>query len=154
MIMDSDSETSDTEISMFSETATSEEEEEENNYEELQMLLASQFPKSPFNIDCVRDLEELDTVFSYESVILIYDDRLNQKYYNLDDMSVSQKNKLRHYTVVKSMNDDPITLRQVLNTMIKDRHYNSRTIEKHFGHYYLEKFVRHINNKFETVWGN
>ena len=52
------------------------------------------------------------------------------------------------------MNDQPITLRQVLNTMIKDRHYHSRAIEKHFGHYYLEKFIRHIGNKFETVWGN
>ena len=148
--MSSDSDTSDSDMSMFSETATS----EEDNYEELQMLLALQFPKCPFIIDCVRDLEELDTIFSKELVILIYDDRLNQKYCNLEHLTVSEKNKARHYTVVKSMDNNPITLRQVLNTMIKDRHYNSRTIEKHFGHYYLEKFVRHIDNKFETVWGN
>ena len=148
--MDS-SDTSDTEISMFSETASSESDDE---YEELLYMLSRQFPKCPFNIDCIRNLEELDTIFSNELVILIYDDRLNQKYYNFSEMSTSQKNKLRHYTVVKSMNDQPITLRQVLNTMIRDRHYHSRAIEKHFGHYYLEKFIRHIGNKFETVWGN
>ena len=148
--MDS-SDTSDTEISMFSETASSESDDE---YEELLYMLSRQFPKCPFNIDCITNLEELDTIFSNELVILIYDDRLNQKCYNISEMSTSQKNKLRHYTVVKSMNDQPITLRQVLNTMIKDRHYHSRAIEKHFGHYYLEKFIRHIGNKFETVWGN
>ena len=149
--MSSESETSDSEseMSMFSETASS----EEDSYEELQSLLALQFPNCPFHIDCVRDLEELDTVFSYEMVILIFDDRLNQKYGN-EHMTVSEKNKARHYTVVKSMDNEPITLRQVLNTMIKDRHYNSRIIEKHFGHYYLEKFIRHIDNRFETVWGN
>ena len=153
--MDS-SDTSDTEISMFSETASSEaaSSETEDEYEELLYLLHRQFPKCPFNIDCIRNLEELDSVFSNELVILIYDDRLNQKYYNLDEMSQSQRNKLRHYTIVKSINDEPITLRQVLNTMINDRHYHSRAIEKHFGHYYLEKFIRHVGNKFETVWGN
>ena len=149
--MSSDSETSESDISMFSETASSATDDE---YEELQYLLNIQFPKCPFNIDCVRDLEELDTIFSNELVILIYDDRLNQRYYNLSEMSASQKNKLRHYTVVKSMDNEPITLRQVLNTMIKDRHYSSRIIEKHFKHYYLEKFIRHVNNKYETCWGN
>ena len=147
--MDS-SETSDTEISMFSETASS----ESSDYEVLQMRLATLFPRCPFHIDCIRNIEELDTIFSNEMVILIYDDRLNHKYYNVGEMSVSQKNKLRHYTVVKSMNNQPITLRQVLNTMIKDKHYNSRIIEKYFKHYYLEKFIRHVDNKFETVWGN
>jgi hypothetical protein len=147
--MDS-SDTNDTEISMFSETASS----ESSDYEALQMRLATLFPRCPFHIDCIRNIEELDTIFSNEMVILIYDDRLNHKYYNVGEMSVSQKNKLRHYTVVKSMNNQPITLRQVLNTMIKDKHYNSRIIEKYFKHYYLEKFIRHVDNKFETVWGN
>jgi hypothetical protein len=149
--MSSESGTSESDISMFSETASSATDDE---YEELQYLLNRQFPKCPFNIDCVRDLEELDTIFSNELVILIYDDRLNQRYYNLSEMSASQKNKLRHYTVVKSMNNEPITLRQVLNTMVKDRHYSSRIIERYFKHYYLEKFIRHVNNKYETVWGN
>ena len=147
--MDS-SDTNDTEISMFSETASS----ESSDYEALQMRLATLFPRCPFHIDCIRNIEELDTIFSDEMVILIYDDRLNHKYYNVGEMSVSQKNKLRHYTVVKSMNNQPITLRQVLNTMIKDKHYNSRIIEKYFKHYYLEKFIRHVDNKFDTVWGN
>jgi len=149
--MSSDSETSESDISMFSETASSATDDE---YEELQYLLNRQFPKCPFNIDCVRDLEELDTIFSNELVILIYDDRLNQRYSDFSEMSASQKNRLRHYTVVKSMNNEPITLRQVLNTMIKDRHYSSRIIERYFKHYYLEKFIRHVNNKYETVWGN
>ena len=147
--MDS-SDTNDTEISMFSETASS----ESTDYEELQHLIKLQFPKCPFHSACVDNLPELDHIFSEELVVLIYDDRLNQKYYKSNEMTAFQKNKLRHYTVVKSINDEPIRLRQVLNTMIKDKHYHSRAIEKHFGHYYLEKFIRHVGNRFETVWGN
>ena len=148
--MDS-SDSSDTEISMFSETASSGSDDE---YEELQMLLTLQFPQCPFNIECIRNSAELDTIFSNELAILIYDERLHHKCYNISEMSTSQKSKLRHYTVVKLMNDEPITLRQVLNTMIKDRHYHSRAIKNHFGHYFLEKCIRHIGNTFETVWGN
>jgi hypothetical protein len=148
--MSSESDTSDgSSMSLFSETASS-----ADTHEELQMILQTQFPRCPFHIDCVRDISELDTVFCTDKVILIYDDRLNQKYHNFHDMTISEKNKLRHYTVVKSMGNKPITLRQVLNTMIKDRHYNSRIIEKHFKHYFLEKFIRHMNNMYETCWGN
>ena len=151
--MSSESDTSgESSLSMFSETASS----EASSYnEELQTQLHTQFPTCPFHIDCIKDIDELDTVFSLEMVILIYDDRLNHhKYCNVSDMTVSEKNKARHYTVVKSMNNRPITLRQVLNTMIKDRHYNSRIVEKHFKHYFLEKFIRHVNNMYETCWGN
>ena len=149
--MSSESDTSDeSSMSLFSETASS----EADSYHELQLKLHEIFPRCPFNIDCIKDINELDTVFSHQLVILIYDDRLNQKYCNVSDMTVSEKNKNRHYTVVKSMENKPITLRQVLNTMIKDKHYNSRIIEKHFEHYFLEKFIRHINNRYETCWGN
>jgi hypothetical protein len=108
-------------MSLFSETASS-----ADTHEELQMELQTQFPRCPFHIDCIKDISELDTVFSTDKVILIYDDRLNQKYHNFYDMTVSEKNKLRHYTVVKSMGNKPITLRQVLNTMIKDSHFYQR----------------------------
>ena len=135
--MSSESETSESDISMFSETASS----ETNEWEELQALLHAQFPKCPFIIDCVGDLEALDTIFSHELVILIYDDRLNYKY-GYADMSNAEQNKLRHYTVVKSINGNPIRLRQVLNTLIKDSHYNSRVIEKHFKRYCLEKIYK------------
>ena len=147
--MDS-SETSGTEISMFSETASS----EANDYEELQTLLALQFPKCPFHISCVDSMHELEHIFSEELVILIFDDRLNQKYYKSSELTAFQKNKLRHYTVVKKMNNEPIRVRHVLNAMIKDGHYHSRKIEKHFGNDFLEKFIRHPNNMYETVWGN
>ena len=150
--MSSESDTSDeSSMSVFSETASS----EADSYHELQLQLHEIFPSCPFHIDCIKDIDELDTVFSLEMVILIYDDRLNHhKYCNVSDMTVSEKNKARHYTVVKSMNNRPITLRQVLNTMIKDKHYNSRIIEKRFSHYFLEKFIRHVNSMYETCWGN
>ena len=148
--MSNESDTSEeSSMSIFSETASS-----TDSYDELQIELHNQFPKCPFHIDCIRDISELDTVFSIERVILIYDDRLNQKYHNFYEMTVSEKNKLRHYTVVKSMGNKPITLRQVLNTMIKDSHYSSRRIEKHVQHYFLENFVKHMNNMYETCWGN
>ena len=59
--MSSESETSESDISVFSETASS----EPNEWEELQTLLHAQFPKCPFIIDGVGDLETLDTIFSH-----------------------------------------------------------------------------------------
>jgi len=149
--MSSDSETSDSEISMFSETATS----DESTHEQLEKALALQFPKCPFHIACVDDLDELEYTFCDELVILIFDDRLNERYkHQFNEMSTSLKNRLRNYTVVKSMNNKPITVRQVLNAMIRDKHYHSRIVEKHVRNYYLEKFIRHPNNMVETCWGN
>ena len=123
-------------ISLFSETASE-----------------SQFPDCPFNLDCFDDVNMLDYKFTDEVFILIYDDRLNYLDGDFIHMTELEKNTLRHYTMVKAIDNKPITYRQVINTMIQDKYYSSKKTLKMFGHYYLEKFEKKSERMFETCWG-
>lgn len=133
-ILLSDSESDASTISLFSETASESE----------------QFIDSPFNIDHFNDIDE---VFTQENFILIYDDRIN--YLKGDShMTELDKIKLRHYTIVKAVDNKPITIRQIINTMIKDDHYNREKIQKLFRNDYLEKFEFRSNKTWEACWGH
>ena len=61
---------------------------------------------------------------------------------------------LEDITMIKAKENKPITNRQILNEMINDGHYSSKTIQEQFGHYYLEKFERKSKMMFETCWGH
>ena len=99
-----------------------------------------EFPNCPFNLDCFNDVTLLDYKFTDEKFILIYDDRLNTLQPNFSQMTELEKYPWRHYTMVECVNDDPITLRQIIEKMISKDHYSSDKVQEHFGHYYLEKF--------------
>ena len=94
----------------------------------------------------------LDYKFTDEIFILVYDDRLNYVNSNYEHMTEIQKINLRHYTLIQVKNNDPITLRQVINTMIKQKYYSSQKIQKLFGHYYLEKFEQRSKRTWEVCW--
>ena len=132
-------------ISLFSETAS------ESQYE---VLPADEFPDCPFNFDCFNDANMLDYKFTDEVYILIYDDRLTYIDSDFHKMTELEKNTSRHYTFVQAKNNKPITVRQILNKMIKDTHYSSRKIQKLFSHYYLEKFEQRGCRTWEACWGN
>ena len=132
-------------ISLFSETAS------ESRYE---VIPADEFPDCPFNLDCFNDVNMLDYKFTDEVFILIYDDRLNYIHSNFENMTEIEKNTLRHYTMIQAKNNEPITLRQILNKMIKESHYSSKKIQKLFGHYYLEKFEPRSCRTWEACWGH
>ena len=112
-----------------------------------------EFPDCPFNHD-FNNSDKLDTKFTDEVFILIYDDRLTYIDSNFYKMTELEKNTSRHYTFVQAKNNKPITLRQILNRMIKDTHYSSRKIQKLFSHYYLEKFEQRGCRTWEACWGN
>ena len=161
--LDSDTESDASYISLFSETASEASEAESyisfttifrTFHETFEAELKNQFPNCPFNIDCFDDLLMLDYPFTEEPFILIYDDRLNYIQENYEVMDEVQKNTRRHYTIIKAKENKPITNRQILNAMINDGHYSSKTIQEQFGHYHLEKFERKSKMMFETCWGH
>ena len=112
MSLTSNSESEVSSISLFSETAS------ESQYE---VIPAEEFPDCPFNLDCFSDVNMLDYKFTDEVFILIYDDRLIALSSNYENMSEIEKNTLRHYTMVQAKSNEPITLRQILNKMIKEK---------------------------------
>ena len=112
-----------------------------------------EFPNCPFNLDCFNDVTLLDYKFTDEKFILIYDDRLNTLQPNFSQMTELEKYPWRHYTMVECVNDDPITLRQIIEKMISKDHYSSDKVQEHFGHYYLEKFEQRSQKIWEVCWG-
>ena len=115
----------------------------DSEYEELLNKINEQFPDCPFSISCIENIEELDSVFSNEPYIYIYDNRAtkNNNYY----LEVQDKKQFRHYLKITRKNNQPITLRQVLLKMSKSKHYNDETIRNDF-HNFLESFDKRNNS--------
>jgi len=118
--------------------------EKEHDWEQLSQDLEEQFPHCPFTISCVNDLAELDMIFSDEPVVFIYDNRA--EYVN---------RQWSNYLKVESIDDKPITLRHVINTMCNDRHYNDKAVMED-GHHFLEQFIisRKSTIQYTCYWGS
>ena len=136
-------------ISLFSESQS----ESSDNFE-AELALKDEFPDCPFNLDCFNDVNTLDYKFTDEVFMLVYDDRLNYVNSNFENMTEIEKINLRHYTLIQVKDNNPITLRQIINAMIKQRYYSSQKIQKLFGHYYLEKFEQRSQRTWEVCWGH
>ena len=136
-------------ISLFSESQS----ESSDNFE-AELELKDEFPDCPFNLDCFNDVNMLDYKFTDEVFMLVYDDRLNYVNSNFENMTEIEKINLRHYTLIQVKDNNPITLRQIINAMIKQRYYSSQKIQKLFGHYYLEKFEQRSQRTWEVCWGH
>ena len=136
-------------ISLFSESQS-----ESSDSFEAELELKDEFPDCPFNLDCFNDVNTLDYKFTDEVFMLVYDDRLNYVNSNFENMTEIEKINLRHYTLIQAKNNNPITLRQIINAMIKQRYYSSQKIQKLFGHYYLEKFEQRSQRTWEVCWGH
>ena len=142
------SESDESTISLFSESQS------ESSVDLAELNLKNEFPDCPFNLDCFNDVNMLDYKFTDEVFMLVYDDRLNYVNSNFENMSEIEKINLRHYTLIQAKNNNPITLRQIINAMIKQRYYSSQKIQKLFGHYYLEKFEQRSQRTWEVCWGH
>ena len=153
MSLSTSSESDTSTISLFSETA-SESESYSSVLAVAELDMQDVFPDCPFNLDCFNDANMLDYKFTDEIFILVYDDRLNYVNGNFENMTEIEKINLRHYTLIQSKHNDPITLRQIINTMMKQRYYSSQKIQKLFGHYYLEKFEQRSKRTWEVCWGH
>ena len=100
--------------------------------------LDKQFPNAPFNISCIDNLEELDSVFTFEPVIFIHDGRAKEHNYYYENIDSFTKSKYIHYLKIEAK-DEYITLRQIINEMINDAHYHD-TFVKGDPHNLLEGF--------------
>ena len=110
----------------------------EQEYNQLQAELYNQFPDSPFEIDCIENLKELDEPFTQQTGIIIKDDRAGQlcckplvcpNNYYYDGMEENERNQHINYMGISKVDNKPITLRQIVNKMISNPHYNNDTVK-------------------------
>ena len=121
-------------------------------YERFNKLIDIEFPNSPFNI-CLtfNELQKLDQPFTSFDQIIIMDGRITDSNPYYSGVYESELIKLHHELVIESIDNKPITLRQVLTSMISDTHYNMPVICKD-NHRFLEAFEPtndlHVFNTF------
>lgn len=119
----------------------------------------NQFPNAPFiislsDIKKLEDLYKLDEPFSSEDCIFLYDGRINKRDYyysecsNCEKCSQEKLNKFDNCTPILS-NDNYITIRQIINEMIEDYHYNDEDVKSDV-HRFLVGFDkdRYKNNRY------
>ena len=95
-------------------------------YYKMNQLIQEEFPDSPFGIALdSQDLLKLDDNFTSEKSIFIKDDRASCPVFGFSDND-PRKNSLTSYTLIKQVEGKPITLRQVLNTIINVQEYKQR----------------------------
>jgi hypothetical protein len=109
-------------------------------YEELNNLINIEFPNSPFNI-CLtfNRLKKLEEPFTSLHKIIIIDGRISDLNPYYSGVYESELIKLHHELVIESIDNKPITLRQVLTAMITSKHYNMSVILRD-SHRFLEAF--------------
>ena len=134
-----------------------EDSDEKQHWDKLFEEIDQEFPRTPFSISCINDIHELDDEFSSENVVIIVDDRA--KYWYCfgrqgfdEDRDIS---KYINYTVVRRVNEEPITMRQVIHAMIEDKHYWNQEVLKDT-HHFLEGFDKRERSNIEYVasWGS
>ena len=124
----------------------------EYEYEYFIQQWENEFPNSPFtiNLDSLY-LNKLDEPFVDKDYIIIKDDRTTGYYY--DNFSDDLKNKFINYTIVKSTNSQKITLRHILNKLIKNKHYSNEIVVQD-DHCFLEGIEKINNNMYELYFGS
>ena len=116
----------------------SDEETTEEEYEQLQTEIIRQFPNSPFDIECIKNIKELDEAITQLTGIIIKDERATEHNYYYHEYPAEERNKFINYLGITRTNN-PITLRQIINAMISSSHYNN-DIVKNDDHSILEFF--------------
>lgn len=113
--------------------------------EELSKEIEKEFPNSPFVISIDdEELVKLDEPFTDEKTIYIMDSRF-------DDMDYYQYDVAK--MKVERIDNKPITLRQILETMIKDKHYHYDMVICDC-HTFLEGFRETSNTVYEAIFGS
>jgi hypothetical protein len=119
-----------------------EEEEEWNKIHEQQDI---DFPYFPLIISLgYMTLDEykktIDEPFTDEKTIIVKDDRANEHSHYWKDCPKNDLAYFINYTVVKMVDDKPITLRQIFNEISEDPHYSTDLIMGQ-DHRFLEEII-------------
>jgi hypothetical protein len=95
----------------------------------LDHLIEAEFPNTPFVISFPVDvLKKLDEPFTDLDKIYIIDNRISEFNYYYSGVCPSVLNNLSSELVIQSIDNKKITLRQILNRMIADDHYNKAVV--------------------------
>jgi hypothetical protein len=131
------------------------EETRDTIYDEYYRLIDLEFPKSPFSISLgFNELKKLDEQFTELNKIYIIDGRINHSNYYYSNTPLAIIKSLATKVIVRQQNGNPITLRQVLNTMINHRHYRNKSVRED-SHSFLEGFDKTNDPSiFETFFGS
>ena len=131
-------------------------EDNDKYYELLFKKIEDDFQDAPFTISCLElnDYDEtLDKSFTEEKILIFKDDRPHKDYGHFRGCHESVIAEYTNYTVIKADEDNPITLRQIINTLIKDPHYHREEVIRQD-----HRFLEHIefNNYFiiSGYWGS
>jgi hypothetical protein len=121
----------------------------------LMDIINNEFPNAPFNISLDdEELLNLDEPFTNEKVIFIKDGRQNEySYYYKQVILDGTINKYCDYMKIEQINNNPITLRQIINNMIKSEHYNDDDV-KQDDHKFLEGFEKQTDIQYEVFFGS
>jgi hypothetical protein len=112
---------------------------DEKEYDLLCDTINNIFPDSPFIIDNINNIEELDKTFTEKNGIIIMDGRIDKNNYYYSDLTDNEISEYIDYLGISKIDNQPITLRQVLNKMIASQHYNNEIV-KNDDHIFLEGF--------------
>ncbi len=114
-----------------------------------------QFPTAPFAICFLDSLGELDEKFTDEQVIFIYDNRADSYEWSEEQIPEAERCSHRNYTKVCPSNKVFITLRDVINAMIADKHYHHDIVKDEDGEWgrYLQGFTKseHSNIQYSPI---
>lgn len=121
-------------------------------YEEIFARWDKEFPDVPFSISLPDEyLDKLDEQFTDEDIIIIKDDRTDSYYYS--KCSKEYKKKFINNMVIKATKNNKITLRQIINKMIKNKHYSNEVVIQD-NHNFLEGFAKINDNMYMPFFGS
>ena len=122
-------------------------------YVKLYSQIYDQFIGCPFDISCIDKIEELDNIFTNEKMIWIRDNRININNNYYSSYSNKDIDYNTHFLQIKKIDNNPITLRQILKQMSICDHYNNDIIKKD-PHHFLELFRYNGLNIYTTIFGS
>ena len=101
-----------------------------------------EFLNCPFEISlATEDLEKLDVPFTDETSIVIMDTRATSLNYYWNGWKESELEKFNSQILVNKVGNKCITLRQILNTMIKSKYYHTLSVMQE-PHCFLEDIIQ------------
>ena len=123
-------------------------------YERYRELIEKEFPNAPFSISLSdEELLTLDDSFTDEHTIIIKDERASCINYYWENSSQSELNEYISHIVVEKKEDNPITLRQILNVMINSSEYQKMK-ELEESHMNLECFKKTTKIQYVPFFGS
>jgi hypothetical protein len=127
--------------------------DDDNRFSILQKLIENEFPNFPLFISLDdEDLVKLDEPFTNMNTIFICNKPTNSSF-EFSDYSENELSELADYLKIDSLNNNPITLRQVLQAINNSDYYQTK-FKKHNRHPFLEGFDKDTDIQYSLSLGS